>query len=134
MLRYVATAIAAIALLAIALMSRGPDADDTPLAVPDGPAPAVRVETAPTGRMVTVTHSLLGSVSRAALVYEIGGEEHTAAIETDCRKSLADRSPVADDGYATVVELRGVVPDGATRPRLVVESETGTRVYPLALP
>jgi len=134
MLRYVATAVAAIALLGIALLSRGPGAGETAPAVPDGPAPDVRVEAGPQGRIVTVTHSLLGSVSRATLVYEVGGEERTAAIETDCRKSLARKSPVVDDGYATVVELSGVVPDGATRPRLVIESETGTRVYALALP
>lgn len=129
MLRYVGTAVAVLALLAVALYPRGGGAPAPALAVPGGSAPAVSVATGPEGRVITVSHAIRGSVTRAALVYELGGVDRTAAVETDCRRG---RGPsVTDDGYATVVEITGTLPDGASRVRLVVESETGTDIYPI---
>ncbi len=127
MLRYIGTAIAALALLVVALYPRGGAAPA--LAVPEGPPPTVSVATGPEGRVITVSHAIRGSVTRAALVYEIGGVDRTAAVETDCRRGRA--ASVTDDGYSTVVELTGTLPDGASRVRLVVESETGTDTYPI---
>lgn len=125
-----AAALAVLVLLVLALRSRaGGNGAEPVLSVPPGPPPIVRVEAGPGGRVVTVKHTLRGSVSRAALVYEQGGEDRHAAVETDCRRG-GDAS-VEDDGYATVVELKGVVPEGATKLRLVLESETGTTTYPL---
>jgi hypothetical protein len=131
MLRYVAAAVVFLVLLALALRSRPADGGGPALlpAAPPGPAPVVRVEPGRDGRVVTVKHTLRGSVTRAALVYEQEGEDRHAAVETDCRRG-GDAS-VEDDGYATVVELKGVVPAGATRVRLVLESETGTSTYPI---
>jgi hypothetical protein len=129
MLRYLAAAVAALALLVIALWSREGRGAAEALSVPPGTPPAVRVERGPEGRVVTVSHSFRGSVTRARLVYELDGEERTAAVETDCRRGRA--AAVTDDGFATVLELTGTLPDGASRVRLVVESETGTETYPI---
>ncbi len=130
MLRYVAAAVTVLVLLAIALRSRAGGGPAPVLSVPPGPPPIVRVEKGPSGRVVTVRHTLRGSITRAALVYEQEGEDRHAAVETDCRRG-GDTS-VEDDGYATVVELSGVVPDDAKGLRLVLESETGTTTYPIA--
>lgn len=129
MARYVAAAIALFVLLALALRPKGSEGAAPALFVPPGPLPIVHVERGPQGRIVTVKHTLRGSVTRAALVYEADGEDRHAAVETDCRRG-ADAT-VEDDGYATVVELTGTVPDGATNVRLVLESETGTKTYPI---
>jgi hypothetical protein len=129
MWRYVATAVVALLLLALALRWRADAGGAEPLVVPGGSAPAVRVAKGPDGRVFTVTHAFRGSVSRAAIVYELDGEDRTAAVETDCRRSLAQGASVTDDGYATTVELTGAVPEGASNVRLVLESETGTRVH-----
>ncbi len=129
MLRYLATALAALVLLVIALRSRAGNGAPEALSVPTGAPPVVRVETGPEGRVVTVSKALRGSVTRAALVYEFRGEDHAAAVETDCRRGRT--ASVTDDGYATILELTGTLPDGASRVRLVVESETGTDVYPI---
>jgi hypothetical protein len=91
----------------------------------------VRVAHEREGRVITVSRVLRGSVSRAALVYELDGEDHTAAVETDCRRGLAGGTSVKDDGYATLVELTGSVPHEASRVRLVIESETGTDEVPV---
>ncbi len=128
MLRYIGTAIAALALLVVALYPRGSGASPAP-EVPQGPPPTVSVATGPEGRVITVSQAIRGSVTRAALVYEIGGVDRTAAVETDCRRGRA--ASVTDDGYSTVVELTGTLPDGASRVRLVIESETGTDTYPI---
>jgi hypothetical protein len=126
--RYVAAAGVALILLALALWSRGEPAASP--AQGNGGA-IVRVAQEPTGRVITVSHVLRGSVSRAALVYELEGEDHTAAVETDCRRGLARGTSVTDDGYATLIELTGTVPHGASRVRLVIESETGTDEVPI---
>lgn len=126
MTRYAVAAAVALLLLVLALWPRGTGGPTRP---PPGPPPVVRVEPRPDGRLVTVRHTLRGSITRAALVYDERGEDRHAAVETDCRKG-GDAS-VEDDGYATVVELSGVVPSGATHLRLVLESETGTAVYPI---
>jgi hypothetical protein len=127
MLRYVGVAVIALVLLGLALRSRtGPGA--TP-ATPHGARPVVRIDTGPAGRTVTVSLALRGSVTRASLLYDLDGEEQTAAVETDCRRGRS--KAVTDDGYATTVELTGPLPEGASRLRLVVESETGTEEHPI---
>jgi len=127
MLRYLATAVAVLILLGIALRARSTAPPS--LAVPPGVPPVVRYEKGPDGRIITVKHAVRGSITRATLVYEIGGEDRQAVVETDCQRG--EGASVTDDGYATVLELTGTVPDGATRLRLVLESETGTEVHPL---
>lgn len=126
MLRYVAVAAAALVLLALALKSRAPEA---PSASPTGARPLARWATLPEGRQVTVSLALRGSVTRASLVYELDGKDRNAAVETDCRRARS--ASVTDDGYSTTVELTGTLPEGASRVRLVVESETGTDVHPI---
>jgi hypothetical protein len=121
MVRYVATAIAALVLLALALRSREGGAE-TPVRR-SAARPVARFETGPEGRTVTVSLALRGSVTRAELRYELNGEDRMAAVETDCRRGRS--TAVTDDGYATTVELTGAVPEGASRLRVVVESETG---------
>src|SRR5262245_13340312 len=119
MVRYVATALCVLVLLAVALLWRGNQDASKPVP-PPGPPPLVRVETGPSGRVVTVRHAVRGSITRAALVYEIAGKDQSAAVETDCRRGPA--GSVQDDGFATELELTGTVPEGATRVRLVLES------------
>ena len=126
-LRYVVAAAAVLVLLALALLSRrGPPAVP---GLPPGARPVAKFETLPEGRQVTVSLALRGSVTRASLVYEIGGEDRNAAVETDCGRGRS--ASVTDDGYSTTVELTGTLPEGASRVRLVVESETGTDVHPI---
>ncbi len=128
MRRNVGVASVVLILLVAALYPRGGGiSSPKSLAMPEGPAPAVSVATGPEGRVMTVSHAVRGSVTRARLVYELGGTDRTAAVETDCRR--AGEGSVSDDGYATVVELTGTLPAGASRVRLVVESETGTDTY-----
>jgi hypothetical protein len=130
MFRYVATAAIAALMLAVALKSRGHDA--APAASPTGGArPDVRVEAGPHGRHVTVTHRLLGSVSRASLVYELNGQERTAARRTDCERLLDREASLEEQGFTTEVQLTGEVPYGASQVRLVLEAETGTTVLPV---
>ena len=129
MIRYVVAAVVALVLLAVGLYPRSSRGASTALAVPPGPPPVVRVANGPEGRVVTVSHAFRGSVTRASLVYELRGADRTAAVETDCRRGRA--ASVTDDGYATVLELTGSLPDGASHVRLVVESETGTETYPI---
>jgi hypothetical protein len=129
MLRYITAAVAVLVLLALGLHSRAGGTSAPALAAHQGAKPLVHIEPSPDGRIVTVKHTLRGSITRAALVYEMGGEERHAAVETDCQRT-SDAS-VTDDGYATVVELTGTVPNGAKKLRLVLESETGTDVYPI---
>ena len=129
MIRYVVAAVVALVLLAVALYPRSGRVGHTALAVPPGPPPIVSIANGPEGRMVTVSHAFRGSVTRASIVYELGGSDRTSAVETDCRRGRT--ASVTDDGYATVLELTGTLPDGASHVRLVVESETGTRTYPI---
>jgi hypothetical protein len=131
MVRYVLTAAGALLLLALALLSRRSAATPRP-AAPPGPPPVVRIDRAPSGRLVTVRHAVRGSITRAALVYEWDGKDRSAAVETDCRRGRA--GSVVDDGFATVLEVSGEVPDGAKHMRLVLESETGTATYDLLEP
>ena len=128
MLRYVVVATAALVLLGIALASRKSPA--SPPAAPPSGRPVVRFESLPGGRQVTVSLALRGSVTRAALVYELEGEDRNAAVETDCGRGRG-ASVMTDDGYSTTVELTGTLPEGASRVRLVVESETGKDVHPI---
>jgi hypothetical protein len=128
-IRYVAAAVVVLVLLAIALRSKADQGDAPKLSVPPGPPPVVRTVPGPGGRVVSVKHTLRGSVTRAAIVYEADGEEREAAVETDCRQ--AGDTSVEDDGYSTIVELSGTIPDGATNLRLVLESETGTTSIPI---
>jgi hypothetical protein len=136
MWRYLATAVVAVLLLAIALKARQPGATS-----PDGAGdastvaserPEISVVDVPGGRDLTVRHRFAGSVSRAALVYDLDGRQLTAARRTDCRKLLeGDGTDLQDDGYTTQVELSGRIPKGASHIRLVLEDETGTTVVPV---
>jgi len=82
----------------------------------------------PGGTELVVRYRFAGSCSRAKLVCRHGGEDRVLASTTDCRRSL---SGLAGDGYVREVELAGTLPDGASDVRLILESETGTRVAPV---
>jgi hypothetical protein len=136
MWRYLAAAVIAVLLLAVALKSRQPDA-----AASDGAGeaatvaseqPEISVVDVPGGRDLTIRHRFAGSVSRATLVYDLDGRQLTAARRTDCRKlPEGDGTDLQEDGYTTQVELSGRIPKGASRIRLVLEDETGTTVVPV---
>lgn len=134
MLKYVATAAAAALLLAVALRS-GKAAGGPPAGPTHGTPDHVLVQRVGDSYSLVVAHRLAGTVSRAALVYEDGhGRARTAAEETDCQRSLASSGAgISGDGYATQVRLRARLPGDARSVRLVLEDETGTRVFPVAL-
>lgn len=136
MWRYLAAAAVALLLLAIALRSRQPDASEPGAAgeasTVASEQPEISVVNVPGGRDLTVRHRFAGSVSRAALVYDLDGRQRTAARRTDCPKLLeGDGTDLQDDGYTTQVELSGRIPKGASHIRLVLEDETGTTVVPV---
>lgn len=138
MWRYLAAAVIAVLLLAVALKSRQPGASPAPDSPGEGAAriaaqrPEVSVVDVPGGRDLTVRHRFAGAVSRATLVYDLDGRQRTAARRTDCRKLLeGDGTDLQEDGYTTQVELSGRIPQGASHIRLVLEDETGTTVVPV---
>ncbi|MHC4163388.1 MAG: hypothetical protein ACYSUM_14760, partial [Planctomycetota bacterium] len=101
MWRYLATAVVAVLLLAIALKARQPGASDSTVA---SERPEISVVDVPGGEDLTLTvrHRFAGSVSRAALVYDLDGRQLTAARRTDCRKlPEGDSTDLQDDGYTT---------------------------------
>jgi len=132
MLRYVATAAAALSLLAAALCWRA-RTEAAPLPDAPGGAPIeqpdeVHVgELVGGGREVAVRHHLAGQLSRASLVYEMDGAEKTVDEATNCEQSLRSGRKIREEEQGTVVELRGTVPEGACRVNLVLVDETGTR-------
>jgi hypothetical protein len=149
MLKYVLCAVIATAALGIALHARGPARGHADGGAAEGEAgkgdggergtgavtvrgerPEVVVSSVDGVRSLTVRHLVAGSVSRARLVYDAAdGHEEVAASQTDCRRSLA---PDGDgEAYTTPVLLTGPVPTDAAGLRLIVESETGERIYPL---
>ncbi|NJN14104.1 MAG: hypothetical protein HC813_00065 [Planctomycetes bacterium] len=141
MLRYIGATLMAGLLLAVALRSRdAAGAGEEPGKAPAEAAeriesPQLSATEVPGGRLVTVTQRLAGSVSRATLVYDLGGEEHTVD-STSCRRSLqrgpdASSAELEGDGYASEVKLSGKLPHGAKHLRLILEDETGTRSLPL---
>ncbi len=135
MLRYVLATVVACVLLALALRSKGgsptPPPPDAPPVFDAGlPQPEVQSVAVAGGRLLTVTQRLAGAVSRASLVYDLGGEQRILE-STSCRRSLATSAEVRGDAYASEVRLSGTLPHGATRVRLIVESETGSRELPL---
>jgi len=136
MLRYIATAALAVLLFgaAVALRPRAQsEVDRAPAAVLEG-VPDVTFTCRPDGgRLVRVHLRCAGTLSRARLVYSKAGESHVAAQTSDCRQALESGGTVRGDGYRCEVELKGVVPAGATYLRLIAESETGTRVAPIEI-
>ena len=131
MLRFIAVTAIAVLLLAVALRSHGSATDSSRTPVPGVIQSHETPEVTVVDDSITVRHRFAGSVSRASLVYEMGGEERTLAVTTACRRAL-DSDAVKGDGYASEVELAGRLPKGAHSLRLVLEAETGTTI--LAVP
>lgn len=95
-------------------------------------SPEVRSEKVADGTELQVRYRFTGSCSRASVVYRHEGKDRVLASTTDCRRQL--RTSLLDgDGYVNEVELSGTLPVGASDVRLVLESETGTRVAPVNL-
>ena len=134
MTRYIAIAAVALVVLFGALWLRGRDAqadsDATPEARILNDRPQVQVTATPEGRKVAITYRCAGTVSRASLVYEMDGKEHVADRANDCTKALGKRP----GEMTTEVTLDGLVPESATKLRVLLEDETGTRVLPVELP
>jgi len=134
MIRYVAIAAAALVILFGALWLRGRESTAGREAGTEAhilhDRPQVKVTQGPEGRLVAVTYQCAGTVSRASLVYEIDGQERVVARANDCGKALGKRP----GELTTEVILEGPVPENASRLRVVLEDETGTRVLPVELP
>ncbi len=134
-MRYAVTLLATGLLVAVALKSRTAKDDDAS-GEPQGQTvtgarPNIERLDVPGGTHLKVSYRFAGAVSRARLVYEIRGEEHTVQELTDCERARTETE--RDGGYTTSVELDGVVPRGATRVAVVLEDETGTRIVPVPL-
>jgi len=132
--RYVLTSVLVLGAFGAALFVRGRPAD-APLA-PDHTTilterPEVVTSRVPGGTELVVRYRFAGSCSRAKLVYRSGGEDRVLATTTDCRRSLSRNAEMSGDGYLLQVELEGTLPDGASDVRLILESETGTRIAPV---
>ena len=132
MLRYIATAAIAILLLVLAIKSRTPEGSapaGEPATVLHAQPEVSEVEV-PGGVELHVKLCVDGNVSRASLVYDYQGKHETVDETTDCAKSLSSSSK-RSDGYSSEVELEGLIPDGASHVRVVLEDETGTRIQQL---
>ena len=95
--------------------------------------PSVRTQPVEGGTEVQVHLCFAGSCSRAKLVYEHEGEVTVLDATTNCRRSLAQDGSKSGDGYISEVALGGTLPSGASNVRIVLESETGTRIAPVNL-
>jgi hypothetical protein len=133
-LRYVLTSALVLGAFIAALYARGGSAPAE--AAPDRATileerPEVVTSRVPGGTELFVRYRFAGSCSRAKLVYRHEGEDRVLASTTDCRRSLSRNAELSGDGYLLQVELEGTLPDGASEVRLVLESETGTRIAPV---
>lgn len=136
-MRYVLTVILVVGAFGAALYLRSErpaPADATDLIVMDE-RPDVRQQKVEGGTEVHVHFCFAGTCSRAKVVYEHEGREKVLDATTNCQRTLASgtNGDLRGDGYLSEVELTGKLPDGATNVRLILESETGTRVAPLEL-
>ena len=95
--------------------------------------PSVRTQPVEGGIELQVHLCFAGSCSRAKLVYEHQGEVTVLDATTNCRRSLAQDGSKSGDGYISEVALGGTLPTGASNVRIVLESETGTRIAPVKL-
>jgi len=137
MLRYITAATIAALLLAVALKSRHKDAGDATSAediTVVHARPELSVTPAADGGVdLKLRHRFAGAVSRASLVYELGGTQRTLDRTNNCQRRLDDTAEVKGDGFSSEVQLAGHLPRGFSALRLVLEDETGTRVLPVSL-
>ena len=134
-MRYILTSAIIVGLFGTALYLRGAEPKQQDDTVVLKRAPDVRTEKVADGTELQVRYRFAGSCSRASVVYRHDGKDKVLASTTNCRRQLdADNSAQMDgDGYVNEVELAGTLPDGASDVRLVLESETGTRIAPVEL-
>ncbi len=134
MARYVLSAAAAALLFGIALKARGTRQDALPAlafpaAIESGKPDRVEVtEARDGGRDVTIHHRIAGQLGRARLVYEMDGEERVADAVSNCLRSL-DASRVREDAHQATLRLEARLPVGARRVRMLLEDETGVRLF-----
>ena len=138
MVRYVATAAAALLALTAALaLQHGANTQDSG---PYGDAtiledhPSVELTRIPEGNRVAIAYRYSGSVSRASLVYELNGRRGVADRSDDCAKAVDGEGGVRGGSIVTEVKLDGVVPAGASSLHVVLEDETGTRILAVPFP
>jgi len=137
MWRYLLPAAAAVALFVLAIRaheegSSPPEARQDASVTPHE-TPVLHAQRDAGGVEVTVQQRLAHSVSRARLVYDLDGSEHTVDETTECRRLLESRSQPAPGGYGCEITLKGRIPPRAGDLRLVLEDETGTVVFDLDL-
>lgn len=141
-MRYFLTSLLVVGVFATALYLRGDDVaspDGTPN--PNGSDASIVLDRRPDfsaekvegGTELVVRYRFAGSCSRAKVVYRHEGKDKILASTTNCRRALAHSGKIDSDGYVNEVELSGKLPDGASDIRLVLESETGTRIAPVEL-
>ncbi len=143
-MRYFLTSAIIVGLFGTALYLRGaePGPQGTDDAVVLTRHPEVRTEKVANGTELQVRYRFAGSCSRASVVYRHDGEDKILASTTNCRRQLGAPNSESNsegdglldgDGYVNEVELTGILPHGASNVRLVLESETGTRIAPVEL-
>jgi hypothetical protein len=139
--RYILTVVLVVGAFGSALYVRGEQqrakSPATQEAIVMDERPDVRVQKVDGGLDLQVRMRFAGTCSRAKLVYEQDGEEKVLDATTNCRRSLSSKDSgtggMQGDGYVSEVDLGGTLPRGATKVRLVLESETGVRVAPIEL-
>jgi len=105
--------------------------------------PEIQTKRVDGGTAIQLHLCFAGSCSRAKVIYEQDGEDKVLDATTNCRRVLAERGLAekgisesgapSGDGYVCEIKLGGTLPDGASNVRLVLESETGTRIAPVEL-
>jgi hypothetical protein len=138
--RYILTSVVIVGLFGAALYMRGaePDSPRDNEAIVLKRSPEVHSEKIANGTALQVRYRFAGSCSRASVVYRHEGKDKVLASTTSCRRQLdagsaSSMGQLEGDGYINEVELAGTLPNGASDVRLVLESETGTRVAPVKL-
>jgi hypothetical protein len=129
--RFILTSVLVVGAFAMALYLRSgetPPTEATEQAEILEQRPEITASPVRGGTEVTIRYRFAGTCSRAKVVYRHEGAERVLASTTDCRKSLSQSGKVENDGYLHEVELSGTLPTGASDVRLVLESETGTRI------
>ncbi|MGQ0613686.1 MAG: hypothetical protein ACT4PV_08120 [Planctomycetaceae bacterium] len=134
MARYVLSAAAAALLFGIALRAQGTGRDALPAltfpsAIESGRPDRVEVaEATDGGRAVTIHHRLAGQLGNARLIYELEGKELVADAVSNCLRSL-DTTRVREELHAATLRMEAHLPPGARRVRMLLEDETGVRLF-----
>ena len=146
-MRYILIVVVLVGAFGVALYQRGERSEPTERESSEARVvdlrPIIQTRRVEGGTALQLHLCFAGSCSRAKVVYEQDGEDKVLDATTNCRRVLAERGLAekgisesgapSGDGYVSEIRLGGTLPDGASNVRLILESETGTRIAPVEL-